>query len=168
MGRAAAAGPKLTTFVHVTDDKGVSRAFGPDDDVPAWAQRKITNPKAWEGGELPKVRAASKPAKDGDTAAAPDPDDEPETAAAEEEPASQDDGTETDDETAAEDDETDASEEAPSGEKPPVPPREGAGSGKAAWHAYAQAVGLDVAKETTRDEVIELLEDAGLLEDEQA
>lgn len=38
---------KLATFVHVTNDRGVSVAFGPDDEVPEWAQSLITNPKAW-------------------------------------------------------------------------------------------------------------------------
>jgi hypothetical protein len=39
---------RLASIVHVTDEKGQSIAFGPDDEVPAWAASKITNPKAWE------------------------------------------------------------------------------------------------------------------------
>ncbi|MFE5828746.1 hypothetical protein ACFQ8W_00495 [Streptomyces sp. NPDC056508] len=38
---------KLATFVHVTDEKGTNHVFGPADEVPAWAESLITNPKAW-------------------------------------------------------------------------------------------------------------------------
>ena len=38
---------KLRAHVHVTDAKGNPFVFGPDDDVPAWAQKAITNEKAW-------------------------------------------------------------------------------------------------------------------------
>ncbi len=41
------AGKKLTSFVHVTDDDGVTHAFGPEDKLPAWAAKKITNPAAY-------------------------------------------------------------------------------------------------------------------------
>lgn len=44
---------KLNTYVHAhaVDDKGnvQSQVFGPDDDVPAWARKAITNPDVWEG-----------------------------------------------------------------------------------------------------------------------
>ena len=39
---------KLNTYVHVQGDDGQMHVFGPDDDVPAWAAEKITNPGAWE------------------------------------------------------------------------------------------------------------------------
>lgn len=40
--------PKLKAHVHaVPDEEGVLHSFGPDDDVPAWAQALITNPNAW-------------------------------------------------------------------------------------------------------------------------
>ena len=49
---------KLNTYVHVHDKDGVSHAFGPDDTVPAWAEKAITNPDVWaekpesdEGGD---------------------------------------------------------------------------------------------------------------------
>ncbi len=45
--------PKLATYVHVADKSGKMHVFGPDDEVPDWAVRKITNPRAWEGGEAP-------------------------------------------------------------------------------------------------------------------
>ncbi|GGX26976.1 hypothetical protein GCM10010353_47750 [Streptomyces chryseus] len=47
---------KLATVVHVTDDKGTNHVFSPADEVPAWAARRITNPKAW--AELPLVDEA--------------------------------------------------------------------------------------------------------------
>ncbi|MGI5404119.1 hypothetical protein ACQEVG_32655 [Streptomyces sp. CA-135486] len=49
---------KLATVVHVTDDEGVSHAFTPADEVPAWAASKITNPKAW--AEAPETSSASR------------------------------------------------------------------------------------------------------------
>lgn len=39
---------KLSTYVHVEDDQGQSHVFGPGDDVPDWAAKKITNPDAWD------------------------------------------------------------------------------------------------------------------------
>ncbi|MFJ6636563.1 hypothetical protein ACIQMR_35145 [Streptomyces sp. NPDC091376] len=47
---------KLAAIVHVTDENGVSHAFTPADEVPAWAASKITNPKAW--AEAPEVSAS--------------------------------------------------------------------------------------------------------------
>lgn len=41
----------------------------------------------------------------------------------------------------------------------PVPPKRGAGSGKAAWAAYAAANGVEVG-EATRDEIIDVLDAA--------
>lgn len=37
----------LAETVHVFDKDGTGHAFGPDDEVPAWAAKLITNPKAW-------------------------------------------------------------------------------------------------------------------------
>lgn len=45
--------PKLASYVHVQDADGKMQVFGPDDRVPDWAARKITNPRAWEGGKAP-------------------------------------------------------------------------------------------------------------------
>lgn len=45
---------QLATYVHVADEHGKMHVFGPNDDkVPAWAASKITNPKAWKGGNAP-------------------------------------------------------------------------------------------------------------------
>lgn len=49
---------KLSTHVHVTDDKGAVHVFGPADSVPEWAQELITNPKAW--AEAPEPKSASR------------------------------------------------------------------------------------------------------------
>ncbi|MEV0247962.1 hypothetical protein AB0H76_15320 [Nocardia sp. NPDC050712] len=38
---------KLATYVHVPDADGEYHVFGPDDDVPAWAVKAITNPGVW-------------------------------------------------------------------------------------------------------------------------
>jgi len=55
----------------------------------------------------------------------------------------------------------------PSGEPPPVgsgelsvqaPPRTGKGSGRAAWAAYAEASGVDVDPDATRDDIIDLVD----------
>ncbi|MEV6555875.1 hypothetical protein AB0M22_09175 [Nocardia sp. NPDC051756] len=38
---------KLATYVHVHGDDGASHVFGPDDTVPGWAVKKISNPAVW-------------------------------------------------------------------------------------------------------------------------
>ncbi len=48
----------LATHVHVTDAEGLSHVFGPADEVPDWAQERITNPKAW--AEAPPERSVSR------------------------------------------------------------------------------------------------------------
>ncbi|MDR6574352.1 hypothetical protein J2X60_003011 [Curtobacterium sp. 320] len=39
----------LLSNVHVRDEHGASHVFGPDSEVPEWAQKRITNPAAWDG-----------------------------------------------------------------------------------------------------------------------
>ena len=41
-------GRRLRTFVHVQDKQHQAHVFGPDDELPGWAAKRITNPKAWE------------------------------------------------------------------------------------------------------------------------
>lgn len=48
---------KLNTTVHVLDDEGATHVFGPGDDVPTWAAKKITNPHVWEGGDEDEAAA---------------------------------------------------------------------------------------------------------------
>lgn len=50
---------KLNSYVHVFDDEGNRFVFGPDDQVPAWAQKAITNKGVWEGSENADERATS-------------------------------------------------------------------------------------------------------------
>lgn len=39
---------KLASYVYVTNpETGAAATFGPDDDLPSWAEQAITNPKAW-------------------------------------------------------------------------------------------------------------------------
>ncbi len=68
---------KLKTFVHAVerDDKGNetnNAVFGPNDDVPAWAQKAITNPDVWaddsdEPEEPQAAQSDSFPVMDGET-----------------------------------------------------------------------------------------------------
>lgn len=39
---------RLNITVHVQQDDGTHAIFGPDDDVPAWAVAKISNPNVWD------------------------------------------------------------------------------------------------------------------------
>lgn len=43
----------LATHVHVRDSAGAAHVFAPGDEIPTWAVALITNPAAWQGGELP-------------------------------------------------------------------------------------------------------------------
>jgi hypothetical protein len=55
---------KLNTFVHVHDEDGVSHAFGPDDTLPEWAEKLITNPGVW--AEKPEAESDSDELPEGD------------------------------------------------------------------------------------------------------
>lgn len=48
---------RLAAYVHVADEGGENHVFGPDDKLPAWAVKAITNPKAWaeDEGDDPDV-----------------------------------------------------------------------------------------------------------------
>lgn len=48
-------GRRLAAIVHVYDEHGAAHVFGPDDDVPAWAAKAITNPDAWAAGDEPEL-----------------------------------------------------------------------------------------------------------------
>jgi hypothetical protein len=43
---------KLVSYVHVADERGTFAAFGPDDEVPEWAARKM-GAHCFEGGVHP-------------------------------------------------------------------------------------------------------------------
>ncbi|AYR01511.1 hypothetical protein PP639_gp010 [Arthrobacter phage Seahorse] len=55
---------KLNTYVHVHDQDGISHAFGPDDTVPEWAEKAITNPDVW--AEKPEADEESDEIPEGD------------------------------------------------------------------------------------------------------
>lgn len=38
---------RLRTHVHVRGEHGITHVFTPHDEIPEWAARAITNPKAW-------------------------------------------------------------------------------------------------------------------------
>ncbi|AYN55789.1 hypothetical protein PP635_gp09 [Arthrobacter phage Auxilium] len=50
---------KLNTYVHVHDKDGISHAFGPEDTVPEWAEKAITNPDVW--AEAPAAEETAEP-----------------------------------------------------------------------------------------------------------
>lgn len=56
---------KLATYVHVYDDHGAVTVFGPNDDVPAWAQKKITNPDVWADSDDEPDSAPADPGNSG-------------------------------------------------------------------------------------------------------
>jgi len=54
---------ELIAYVHVMDENGAPHVFAPGDEVPEWAQKKITNPAAWEQeaeAETPAAKTAKK------------------------------------------------------------------------------------------------------------
>jgi hypothetical protein len=54
---------KLNTYVHAVGegDNGetLSQVFGPDDELPEWARKAITNPKVWDGEDGPPAGLSS-------------------------------------------------------------------------------------------------------------
>jgi hypothetical protein len=54
---------RLGTYVHLVDEDGQAYVFGPSDDVPGWAQLRITNPKAWAVAPEPAPELVKAPAK---------------------------------------------------------------------------------------------------------
>lgn len=44
---------RLTSHVHVADEDGNTHVFGPDDKLPAWASKAITNKAAYEEDDEP-------------------------------------------------------------------------------------------------------------------
>jgi hypothetical protein len=52
-------GKQLAYYVTVEDEHGDEKTFGPDDTVPAWAAKKITNRSAWAGSDTDDADADS-------------------------------------------------------------------------------------------------------------
>lgn len=54
---------RLNITVHVQKDDGTHAIFGPDDNVPAWAVAKISNPNVWD--ESPTIEDEATPVVEG-------------------------------------------------------------------------------------------------------
>lgn len=142
---------RLNTYVGpVTDDRGLPYQFGPNDEVPDWAREKITNPDVWTDAEDEPEPVDT----DTDTAPAPAPDTGPDLPPADTVPQggdqAQPETPDAGDQPSAEpkpDDQQDAA-----GDPPPLG---GAGSGRDAWAAYAEAQGVEVTEEMSRDDIVE-------------
>lgn len=52
---------KLIRVVHMQDERGDPHTFRPGDDVPAWAQRRITNPACWDDSGKGVTASPSRP-----------------------------------------------------------------------------------------------------------
>jgi len=171
-------------------ETGVVRTFLAGETVPAWAAERITNPDVWasdgpDGGavaERPPVtgRGSGKAAwvayaqqmglavtpgmtredimeafgvdgathgdEDGDSDGDGDGDES---------------GSDDASDGASDSDDTDSGDDADDdGEVAERPPETGKGSGKAAWVAYAEQVGVEVTEAMTRDDIIDAVDDA--------
>lgn len=149
----------LARHVSVRDELGVIHSFGPGDDVPEWASRKITNPAAWEDQEAPFPAKRSKG-------------DGPKTATVSAVPAD-----DLEDrivsrvlegvgellrELVVVDDSDDEAGAEPADAAAGPPPKAGKGSGEDKWRAYAASQGVDVADIEDRGDIIAALKDAGV------
>lgn len=56
-------GTQLLTTVHVEDENGEFQAFGPGDELPEWAEKKITWPADRDDLWVPAPKAAAADAK---------------------------------------------------------------------------------------------------------
>lgn len=151
----------LVRHVSVRDDLGNVHSFGPGDEVPEWAVRKITNPLAWEDGEVPFP--SKRPKGGGAKPDAPAVGGVSETSVQESEDrivervlagvADLLNGLIVGDDDATEDsDDVEGTGDGP-------PPRQGKGSGEEKWRAYAAEKGVDVTDLDGRDEIIARLKD---------
>lgn len=127
---------KLNTFVHVVarDDDGNevhNATFGPDDKLPAWAVKAITNPDVWAEGS----------------------NDEPEPVA--------EDNEELPAESAGGPPVISRREAQEIIGEPVRPPTSGAGSGRDAWAAYATSKNVAVTDDMSRDDIVAAVDGAG-------
>ena len=125
---------RLNTHVHVQHPERGTVVFGPDDPVPDWAAEAITNPDVWDDApDVEDDEVATEPSDVSDT----EPSD-----------GSGDGPAETSDT-----EETDEPEDV--GGQPSPPPRNGPGSTRDAWFAYATKVlELDIADDADRDDIM--------------
>jgi hypothetical protein len=132
---------KLATYVHVADEHEAMHVFGPGDDLPEWAARKIFNPKAWVDGKVPypydESRERTEKARRLRAQLA-------ELEALNESSA----------------DAAPAKPAEPSGDGPP--PKGGPGSGAPAWREYCRKHQVEVADDASREDCIDTLTSAGV------
>jgi hypothetical protein len=146
-------GWKLNTYVHVAEvdsagkPTGRAATFGPADDMSAeenaWAVARIGNPDVWES-EGSRASLPSPPEariKDGE---------KPTSALLAEVTALR-----------ARVAELEAGRSTPAAGSSDVPPRSGPGSGAMEWRAYAGKVGVDVADDASREDVLAALDASG-------
>ncbi|MBQ1047860.1 hypothetical protein KBX50_05225 [Micromonospora sp. C51] len=138
------AGVRLASTVHVG-----GRSYGPDDEVPDDVARRVTNPKAWEGGKAPFTA-------EGGVVYGPGSQPVDRT-----NPQATREYAMTPDEVAAA---TDGDGDGDGAIKVPAPPRAGKGSGADAWAAFAATQGVQVDEGASRDEIIAACEQAGVIE----
>jgi len=138
---------KLKAHVHVTGKDGSAVWFRPGDQPPKWAAAKITNPKAWEGEDLPRSTPKAAPQKPsgapstgGDDSGAPTPDGGTPDPAAGQEPAG--------------DTPADGGGEPPEAELPK------GNATREEWAAYADANGVTYEPEAKREAIKEAVEQA--------
>lgn len=125
---------RLATAVHVHDDVHGDKVFAPGDELPSWASKLITNPKAW--ADAPDTAAAAKDA-DADSAAKAKKADKPAEG----------------DKTAAAD-KSSATPTSTTGK----PPMVRSGSDTAAWHSYAtKNLGIEVPDGSNRAAIVALV-----------
>jgi hypothetical protein len=130
---------KLKVLVTVHDEQGVAHLFGPNDTLPGWARKKITNPNVWDGDDAAEVPVPTPepnptPEVDGEKSA-----DEP------------DESDETDDES---DDETDGVV------TDGAPPRAGKGSSLDNWKTWADEQGVQYPDDVKKGDLIALVDAA--------
>ncbi len=151
-------GWRLKTYVHAVevDSAGIptgrAGGFGPDDQVPDWAVVAITNPDVWESEgsreSLPARPDAQHQAGGRQPAA-----DAGQIMALRSRIAELEAHIATlEAERGGDSKKTDTAQ---------VPPMRGPGSSAAEWRAYAGKVGVDVADDASRDDVVAALEAAG-------
>lgn len=152
----------LARHVSVRDDVGGIHTFGPEDEIPDWAARKITNPSAWEDGEapFPAEPSTSSPATGvpavGAVSAVPNADLEDRIVSRVVEGV----GAVLREMLVVVD--ADDEDSASTGSEAEPPPRAGKGSGEDKWRTYAAEQGVDVSHIEDRNEIIAFLEEQGV------
>ncbi|KIU18318.1 hypothetical protein [Mycolicibacterium llatzerense] len=137
----------LAAHVALFDKKGELHTFGPGEVPPAWAAKKITNPKAW-GGDPPVAEEPDESGKDAEI-------EELKAELARLQAASA---------AGAGADVQSSGAGQGSGSVEPPPPLAGPGSGRDLWAAYAaQFPGkVEVAEDDKRDDIVAKLRDASI------